>query len=104
MELYLNKEKTTRLKTDNLCAWIEEYVPTNKKNTHATNDFIWKNVTGYYGRLDQCLSNLVNVNALTADVKTLEELREAIARIEEKIDEAIPILQKNFTDKRVGRK
>jgi len=100
MELYLNKEKTLRLMTNRLNAWIEQKTKNDMTRKNVKNECSWTNITGYHGRLEQLLEAFVRDQSLNADVKDLVELSAKIDAIHATIKEAIPILEKTFTDKR----
>jgi hypothetical protein len=57
-------------------------------------------VSGYYGDLSALIKGFLHKHINECEATTLGELRDEICRIEAKIDEAIPILQKAFTDRR----
>ena len=100
MEVYLTKNKRFRLKSDQLCAWVEELTKTDPKNKSTKNKERWVNRTGYYGQLDQLLKNVIEAGLLGSDAKTVKELLNEIKEMHKLIDEAIPALQKEFVAKR----
>jgi len=96
MEIYLNKEKTLKLCTDPMNAWICKRRETDQGKVW------WENSTGYYGRLDHLLNKLVDNEINTADIDDLGGLLAKILEIRLMIAEAIPVLQKTFTEKRIA--
>ena len=102
MEIYLDGEKEYRLVSDMHNAWVEKKIKSKRppKGTPPKNAFKWERKTGYYGQLDQLLKKVIDAKLLGSDADTVEKLLAEIKKIHAVIDEAIPQLQKAFTERR----
>ena len=102
--IYLNEAKTIRLRTDAYTAWIEERTKVGEPPAGIVrkNEFAWENCTGWYGQLSQLFNSFIDRQIYESNSVTFEELLVKIAEVKALVEEAIPILEATFTERRVA--
>ena len=107
MEIYLNKDKTLKLCTDGMNSWVmklekPKLTKDGKQKKNVKNEQVWRNATGYYAKLDQCIESLLNQKIFEReDTLLLTEALDVIKDTCKEIRETLEPLQKEFTMRRV---